>query len=436
LFFNRKIYQSLILYYIMKKNFRFAILLLLVMVGNGLFQTALATDGYFGLGYGALNKGLAGAGTAWYKNSLINGNPAGNVFLGKQFDLGLGIFNPNREYTITGNPSGMPGTMGLTPGTVESGSKLFFIPNFGANWMINDKSSLSATLFGNGGMNTNYPTQTFYDQSSKTTGINLAQMFIGLTYSRKILEKHSIGVTVLAVYQYFEAKGIASFGQMSENPTKLSGNGTDNGIGIGFKLGYMGQLTKGLTLGVSYQPKIKISKFDKYAGLFAEHGNFDIPSNWSVGLAFELSNNWTVLTDYKRINYTDVASVSNPLDVTKFATAPLGSDHGAGFGWRDINVYKLGVEYNGIKSWTLRGGYSHCDQPVPTTETLFNILAPGVVQDHLTVGFSKKIGASGNAVHLALVYALPSSVKGNNSMDNQTIEIKMNQLELELAFTF
>ncbi len=416
----------------MKNIFR--ITLLFVIVGIGMVQEAQATDGYFGVGYGAQNKGLAGAGVAWYKNGLINGNPAGNVFLGKQYNIGFEIFNPNRGYTVTGNPSGIPGTMGLTAGTVESGSKAFIEPSLGANWMINEKSSFSAAIFGNGGMNTNYDKQTFYDPSSKSTGINLAQMFVGLTYSRKIAEKHSLGVTALFVYQYFSAKGIASFGQMSQAPTKLSGNGTDNGTGVGFKLGYMGQLAKGLTLGVSYQPKIKVAKFDKYAGLFAEQGDFDIPSNWTAGLAYEFSKKWAVLADYKRINYTSVASVSNLFNPA--STSPLGSNLGAGFGWKDINVYKVGVEFSGTKGWTLRGGYSHCDQPVQTSQTLFNILAPGVIQDHLTVGCSKKLGESKKSVHTAIVYGLPASVEGHNPMDNQMIKLKMNQLELELAFTF
>ena len=416
---------------------------MLIIAGFGLLQTVQATDGYFGVGYGAQNKGLAGAGTAWYKNSLINGNPAGNVFLGQQYDLGFEFFNPNRQYTITGTPSGSPGTMGLTPGTVESGSKLFLEPSLGANWMINNKSSFSATLFGNGGMNTNYKTQTFYDPGSQSTGINLAQMFLGLTYSRKIAEKHSLGVTALVVYQYFSANGLASFAQMSEAPTKVSGNGTDNGTGLGFKFGYLGQLAKGFTLGVNYQPKITMSKFSKYAGLFAEQGNFDIPSNWSVGLAYEFGKEWAILADYKRINYTGVASVSNSFNPQTLSTAPLGSNNGPGFGWKDINIYKVGVEFSGIKGWILRGGYSHSDQPIPTSQTLFNILAPATIQDHLTLGFSKKIGKTKNSVHAALAYALPASVKGYNPLDytgngvpNQTINLKMNQLELEFAFTF
>jgi len=427
----------------MKRFYKITYSTLLILTGFGLFQTVQATDGYFGVGYGAQNKGLAGAGSAWYKNSLINGNPAGNVFVGNQYNLGFEFFNPNRQYTITGTPSGNPGTMGLAPGTVESGSRLFLEPSLGANWMINNKSSFSATLFGNGGMNTNYKTPAFYDPSSQSTGINLAQMFLGLTYSRKIAEKHSLGVTALVVYQYFSAKGVASFAPMSEAQTKVSGNGTDNSTGLGFKLGYMGQLAKGLTLGVNYQPKITMTKFSKYAGLFAEQGNFDIPSNWSVGLAYEFSNEWAILADYKRINYTGVASVSNSFNPQTLATAPLGSNNGPGFGWQDINIYKVGVEFSGIKGWILRGGYSHSDQPIPSTQTLFNILAPATIQDHLTLGFSKKIGKTKNSVHAALVYALPASVKGFNPLDytgngvpNQTINLKMNQLELEFAFTF
>jgi long-chain fatty acid transport protein len=79
---------------------------------------------------------------------------------------------------------------------------------------------------------------------------------------------------------------------------------------------------------------------------------------------------------------------------------------------------------------------SHCDQPVQTTLSLFNILAPGVIQYHPTVGCSKKLGERKKSVHAAIVYGLPASVEGHNPMDNQMIKLKMNQLELELAFTF
>ncbi|WP_430816789.1 OmpP1/FadL family transporter [Carboxylicivirga sp. RSCT41] len=444
--------------------------LITLLIGLLIPSFMMATDGYFGVGYGAQNKGLAGAGIAWYKYSLMNGNPAGKVFLGKQYQVGVGFFNPNRQYTVTGNPSMMPGTMGLMPGTVESDSKWFVMPSIAANWMLNEKSSLSASLFGNGGMNTDYPTMTFGDMSSSTTGVDLAQMFLDLTYSRKLGEKHSIGVSVIGTFQYFEATGLSAFGPFSSNPEKLTANGHDNSFGIGFKVGYLGQLTDALSLGASYQPKIKMSEFDEYAGLFAEQGGFDIPSNLTVGVAYQFTDKLTAMFDFKRINYSEVASIGNPIDPMALPPAflnpggdpnnpgdytpnpnhvPLGADNGSGFGWNDINVYKLGLEYDTQNSWIFRGGFSHNDQPIPETEVMFNILAPGVIENHITLGCSKAFGESGKAIHVAMVYALPASVKGYNPFDfdpeqamqgnmvpNQTIELEMNQFELEIAFTF
>lgn len=128
--------------------------------------------------------------------------------------------------------------------------------------MINEKSSFSATVFGNGGMNTDYPTNTFHDPSSSTTGVDFGQMFVGLTYSRKIAEKHSLGVTALLAYQYFEAIGLTAFSQMSSDATNLTGNGHDNGFSYGITFGYMGELAKGLHLGASYQTMLYMSEFD------------------------------------------------------------------------------------------------------------------------------------------------------------------------------
>jgi len=437
----------------MKMRSKLLISASLLLAGILSNQTASATDGYFSLAYGTQNKGMAGAGIAWYKNSLINGNPASLVKLGNQYQFGVTIFRPDRNYTVTGNPSGMPNTFGLAPGTVESDSKTFFIPNFGANWLINDKSSFSVAMYGNGGMNTDYaPKNGFgtFGAPDKRTGVDLGQMFLNLSYAYQLSEKHSFGVTAIAAYQYFEASGIAGFAGMSSDPTKLSDNGHDNAFGMGFKLGYLGQLSEKLSFGASYQTMVYMSEFDDYAGLFAEQGDFNIPSTWTVGLAYQANEDWVFAADFKRIDYTDVPSVSNkmktPMDP---AFSPLGTDKGSGFGWEDINVFKLGAEYAGIETWTLRAGYSHCDQPIKKSEVMFNILAPGVVCNHFTLGCSKELSEKGNALHFAIVYAPETSVKGVNPMDfdaeqamqgnfipNQTIEIKMSQFEFEIAYSF
>lgn len=398
----------------------------------------MATDGYFSTGYGTINKGFAGAGIAFYQGSLINGNPAGAAFMGNQYSLGVNLFNPNRQYTVSGTPSGMEGTFGLMPGTVESDSKLFIIPSLGANWMLNEKSAISLSLFGNGGMNTDYPTATFYDPTSETTGVNLMQLFGNVSYSIKLGEKHSLGATAVLAWQSFEAKGLMAFGAFSSNAQAISGNGADSGFGYGFKIGYLGHLTDNFAIGAMYQSKVTMSEFDDYAGLFAEQGDFDIPSSWTLGFSWELVKDLTVMGDVKAIMYGDIKAISNPM-IPNIMTSPLGSNDGAGFGWEDVMVYKVGVNYAGIETWDFRAGVSIGENPVQESEVMFNILAPGVVQNQVALGFSKEVGRKGNQFHLAMNYAFNSSVKGANPMDppsGQTIEIEMNQLELELGFSF
>lgn len=434
----------------MKTNFFQRAFIVALIIGFTGF-TAKATDGYFSTGYGTINKGLAGAGIAYYQGSLINGNPAGAVHLGTKYHIGVGLFNPNREFTVTGNPSPPP-AFGLQTGTSESGSKYFVIPSLGANWMINDVSSFSVALFGNGGMNTTFPKGGFYDETPGTeyTGVDLAQMFANLTYSVMLSENHSIGVTATLGYQYFEADGLAMFGNpftgFSSDPTKLSGNGKANSLGYGLKVGYLGKLTETLSVGATYQSQVYMSEFDEYAGLFAEQGDFDVPSSWTVGLAWEASSDLTLMADVKQIMYEDVKSVSNPFVVGQAGpTTMLGDANGPGFGWENMTIIKVGAAYSGADSWVFRGGISYGTNPIPESEVMFNILAPGVITNQISAGFTKDLGKQkrgrknegGKQLHLSINYALDNTVKGPNPMDPaQTLEIGMNQIELEIGFSF
>ena len=122
-------------------------------------------------------------------------NPAGMAFVGKRVDVGVTLFNPNREYTVSGNPSGFPNTFPLQKGTEKSGSRWFVIPSFGVNWMMDDNNSLGLSVYGNGGMNTDYDKGTFnYVNPAlpQETGVDLMQLFITPTYARKITPKHRI----------------------------------------------------------------------------------------------------------------------------------------------------------------------------------------------------------------------------------------------------
>jgi long-chain fatty acid transport protein len=66
----------------------------------------------------------------------------------------------------------------------------------------------------------------------------------------------------------------------------------------------------------------------------------------------------------------------------------LGGNNGSGFGWENMTIVKLGWHLAMNPDWTLRAGVSHGDQPIPLSEVLFNILAPAVIETHLTARFT------------------------------------------------
>ena len=63
----------------------------------------------------------------------------------------------------------------------------------------------------------------------------------------------------------------------------------------------------------------------------------------------------------------------------------------------------------------MRAGYNHSTQPIRKSETLFNILAPGVVQDHVTLGATYVLPNNGE-LSFAYMHAFEEKVKGNNSI--------------------
>jgi long-chain fatty acid transport protein len=376
-------------------------------------------------------------------------NPAALSFVPTRYDANIALFSPMREYTVTGDPSMFPGTFGLAPGTIESDSKIFFFPTLGANWKLNPTMAFGVVVYGNGGMNTDYPTMTFHDSSSTTTGVNLMQLFVGATYAIEIAKNHSLGITALFAWQSFEAKGIMSFANFSSDHTSLSGNDASTSTGFGGKFGYQGQFGEIVRIGASFQTKTYMSKLKEYQGLFAEQGGFDIPANWQAGIGILPNEDLALLLDVQQILYSGIKSIANPMDLVNNSPMlpngtpnpnfkPLGDDEGWGFGWEDMTIIKFGIMYGLPENWMLYGGYSYGKQPVPESEVMFNILAPGIIEHHITLGCSKVFSKS-HEIMIALMYAPESNVLGTNPLEapnQQTIELKMSQFQLEVGYAF
>lgn len=459
----------------------------LAVAGLAMPGIASATNGYFSHGYGMTAKGMGGAATAMAKDAFGGANnPASMVFVGDRLDVGVDWFRPIRSAERTGSENGMDFTS-------NSGSNDFAVPEFGFNMMMGDKMSFGVTVYGNGGMNTDYAGgeiaggagtvcsafETVGGQpisarnnalcGNGKLGVDLMQLVIAPTFAYKVTEQHSVGVSPLIGYQRFKADGLQGFtgytsrdladAGMGMAPTGssnafLTNVGYDNALGYGIRFGYMGKLNDMVTVGAAYSSKIKMSSFSKYKDLFAEQGDFDMPENWNVGIAIKPIPSTTIAVDYQRINYSGVKSIANSsrtacdgiasMACTSMGIASsLGGDAGRGFGWGDVEVLKLGVEYVASPKLTLRAGYSHSDNPITGNDVTFNILAPGVVTDHYTLGFTYTVGkdaeitmsymhAQENSVSGASLFTPWTTAMGMGSTGTETI--KMHQDSLGIAY--
>ena len=379
---------------------------------------AHATNGYFSHGYGMKNKGMAGAAVSLAHDAFGGANnPASMVWAGSRLDVGIDWFSPKRQASRTGS---MGGAFDFS---AESDRDNFAIPEFGYNKMLSDAMSIGVSVYGNGGMNTAYPGGVascgFPGRpanglcGNRGLGVDLMQLIIAPTVAWKFHPSHSVGIAPLFGYQRFKAKGLQAFDNAPGFPpfTGSQGNvtnrGSDSSTGWGVRIGYMGQIGDMVTIGASYASKMRMGEFDKYKGLFAEGGSFDIPEHYAVGLTLQPAPAWLVSADYERINYSGVRSVHNPSS----NQAPLGSSNGPGFGWQDVDVIKLGIQWKFDDRLTLRAGYNHGDNPIRSQDVTFNILAPGVVKNHYTLGFTYQL-SGGSELTMAYMHAARESVSG------------------------
>lgn len=420
--------------------------LLTLLAGNPFL--AHATNGYFAHGYGARSKAMAGASTAFSQDAIAAAaiNPAGLSYVGNRLDGELELFAPFREYRVEGDVAGLaPGAFPLNPGTEESESNFFPVGALGWSHRLDDAQTLGLALYGNGGMNTDWRHVINHANPacpgapgvfcSGRTGIDMAQAFIVGTYAHSFANgRYSLGISPIFAAQTFKARGLAPFANFSSAPDAVSDRGRDYSFGAGFRVGGQAELTPGLRLGASYKSRIYMSEFERYQGLFAERGGFDIPESFNIGLSWDINSELTTAFDVEHIRYSEIKSVGTPL-APLFQGKALGTNNGPGFGWNDMTIYKLGAQWRQNAQWTWRGGVSYGQQPIEGSEALFNILAPGIQEWHLTGGLTYTAGKQ-DEISFAFMYSPQKTISGSNPLyPSQTIDLSMTQFSLQLGWS-
>jgi long-chain fatty acid transport protein len=445
----------------------------------GLASTpAGATEGYFQNGWGARSKALAGAGVADSRDATAAAqNPAGLVHVTNQTNMAVSIFSPRRE---------MEGTQfgpfpGVSPnGVVESGRNYFYIPNMAMSYRLDPNpwvDVIALTVYGNGGMNTSYPdvgrgpiappgsiaclapppapfptpvgTRTGVFCNGQM-GVNLEQAFMSVAMAKQF-GRISVGVAPIVARQVIELDGLQAFSALSTVPGAVSNQGQEESWGVGVRAGVEITPMENVRIGVAGNSRVLMEEFSEYRGLFAEQGDFDVPPSIQVGLAVDLMPELTVMLDYKHIWYSTVDSVGNPsanilncaatgVGTPAVGAGCLGADNGAGFGWDDINIIKVGLEWRPAERTAVRLGYGYSENPIGPADVMFNIIAPGVVEHHIDAGAQVPIFANWD-LEIAGMYAFDSSVTGFElgppaGNPAHQVEISMHQFEVTVGMTY
>ncbi len=296
-------------------------------------------------------------------------------------------------------------------------------------------------------------------------GVDLMQAFLSVNYSWKISDSFAIGIGPVAAVQMFEATGLPAFAAYTQTyadflagggdpqtppwlvATSLTNNGHDMATGFGGAIGIWGGSER-FSYGLAYQSKMSMSEFDDYADLFAEDGGFDIPSTIKAGISIRAGDSARFNFDVEHISYSDADSVHNPIQnlltgcfTAQFVPPPtssgcLGGPTGGGFGWQDVTAYKVGFAFEADDRNTWRLGFSYAEQPIPSSEVLFNILAPGVMEYHMTAGWTSE-RPNGNVMSFSLMYAPSREITGTSTFDPlQSVTLEMSQFEIEFAYRF
>jgi long-chain fatty acid transport protein len=136
-----------------------------------------------------------------------------------------------------------------------------------------------------------------------------------------------------------------------------------------------------------------------------------------------------------------VRSISNP----STNMAPIGSSGGPGFGWKSINVWKLGVQWEAMAGLTLRAGINKSDNPIQARDVSFNIIAPGVITTHYTLGATYALTPTMDLT-FAYAHAKENKVTGASMFNSmmpagappilETIRMHQNSFGVQVGWKF
>jgi long-chain fatty acid transport protein len=180
-----------------------------------------------------------------------------------------------------------------------------------------------------------------------------------------------------------------------------------------------------------------MGKLDKYAGLLANGGEMDVPAAATVGVAYQATPSTLIAADVQQVYYSAVDAIGKPADPTLNGGKGIGSV--TGFGWNDVTAYKIGVKHRLNDKVALMAGYNYGKSPIGPEDTGLNVIAPGVVEQHVSLGFERKLTPKSKII-ASYVHAFENEVKGNDltvppGVNLGGYDLKMKQDAIGVAYS-
>lgn len=393
---------------------------------------ASAALGAYEHGAGIKSMGMGGIAVVGAEDSFpISINPAHAARLDERIDLGLDWVMVRTGGTIRDNLLG-------PDQSYDSHARNFPIPQFGGALRLDDRLwfGFSGLAAGFGTQYDESPLQRFTGEKKALSRLGLSGVSSALAY--ELTPQQQIGVALNLGLQLLEIEGLGRLAAFSEDPQHVSDQGRDLAASIGVSVGWLAQPLPGVEIGLSYRSPQWAERFDDYAGLLPDAGRFELPAIYGAGLSLQPFGTLRLALEWQRLLFGEEKASGN--SVAQLAAGEqLGADDGPGFGWNNLTVYRIGLNWDIAPSLRVRIGYLDASQPTPARETLLGVFAANVTRRHYTAGFTHALGLDWE-FSLYLTQATRGDQRGENSipllLGGGEADIYNGQRSIGVAFAY
>lgn len=361
----------------------------------------LAAAPAFGAGFGIFEQGskamgMAGAFTAQADDpSALFHNPGGLAFQ-KERDFAVGFTWITGEGTFDG-AAPFPGT-GVS---ADQESLSEFPPHLYWVEPINNKVTFGLGINSPFGLTTEWPNSFVGRFVSKKAALRTIDVNPTIAYQ----VTPNVGIAVGAIARFSDVELVQHVATLNPYTLTQADVGTltlDSPFetGYGFSLGLLHKVNNSFSWGLSYRSKVSVdysgdgkltqnftgTPFDPVVATVLPFGEsipvetgIDFPDQASLGLAFALTRNLLLETDFNWTGWSsfDTLKIDFTRDQLPDATRPQK--------WDDVYNYRLGLRWNLASGNQMRFGYVYDETPQP--EAGVSPLLPDADRNGLTIGY-------------------------------------------------